>query len=56
MIDPVPLTDELRAAARGLSDDPENPMLSSYGSNMLKGRARAHPDVTELHHPELLRR
>ncbi len=56
VIEPVPLSDELSASARGVSDDPENPMLSSYGSNVLKGRVRAHPDVTELHHPELLPR
>jgi hypothetical protein len=30
-------------------------MLASYGSNVLKGRLRAHPDVAELHHPELVR-
>jgi hypothetical protein len=24
--------------------------------NMLKGRMRAHPDVTERHYPELLKR
>lgn len=56
VIDPVPLAPELKAEARGISDDPENPMLSSYGSNMLKGRLRAHPDVTELHYPELAAR
>ena len=56
VIEPVPLAEDLKAAARGLSDDPENPMLSSYGSNMLKGRLRAHPDVTELHYPELARK
>jgi hypothetical protein len=29
-------------------------MLSSFGANMLKGRLRAHPDVTEKYYPELL--
>lgn len=56
VIEPVPLTDDLKASTRGMSDDPENPMLSSYGSNVLKGRVRAHPDVTELHHPELVKK
>lgn len=56
VIEPVPLTDELRAVARGMSDDPENPMLSTYGSNVLKGRLRAHPDVAGLHYPELVRK
>ena len=33
-----------------------NPMLASFGLNMLKGRMRAHPDVTERHYPELMKR
>src|SRR5919112_4133428 len=56
VIKPVPLPPELKAEARGISDDPANPLLASYGMNMLKGRMRAHPDVTERHHPELMRR
>ncbi|HEY8702494.1 MAG TPA: 2-oxoglutarate and iron-dependent oxygenase domain-containing protein [Arthrobacter sp.] len=56
VIDPVPLPPELKAQARGISDDPSNPMLASFGLNMLKGRIRAHPDVTERHYPELLGR
>lgn len=54
VIDPVPLPPELKAQARGISDDPSNPMLASFGLNMLKGRMRAHPDVTERHYPELM--
>ena len=54
VIDPVPLPDELKAESRGRTDDPTNPMLSSFGANMLKGRLRAHPDVTEKYYPELL--
>ncbi|AUI50865.1 isopenicillin N synthase family dioxygenase [Arthrobacter crystallopoietes] len=53
-IDPIPLPDELKSESRGLSDDPNNPMLAQFGANMLKGRARAHPDVTEKYYPELL--
>ena len=45
---------ELAAEARGVSDDPDNPMLSSFEANMLKGFARAHPTVTEKFHPHLL--
>ncbi|MCU1517930.1 MAG: 2OG-Fe(II) oxygenase [Pseudarthrobacter sp.] len=56
VIDPVPLPPELKAQARGISDDPANPMLASFGMNMLKGRMRAHPDVTERHYPDLIRR
>ncbi|KRE53176.1 2OG-Fe(II) oxygenase [Arthrobacter sp. Soil736] len=55
MIEPVPLPAELKAQARGISDDPSNPMLASFGLNMLKGRMRAHPDVTERHYPQLMK-
>lgn len=56
VIDPVPLPPDLKAAARGITDDPANPLLASFGLNMLKGRMRAHPDVTDRHYPELLKR
>ncbi|MDQ0680199.1 isopenicillin N synthase-like dioxygenase [Arthrobacter pascens] len=56
VIEPVPLPPELKAQARGISDDPSNPMLASFGLNMLKGRMRAHPDVTERHYPQLMKR
>ncbi len=55
VIQSVPLPPELKAAARGITDDPANPLLASFGMNMLKGRMRAHPDVTERHYPELLK-
>ncbi|TSE17029.1 isopenicillin N synthase family oxygenase [Arthrobacter sp. KBS0703] len=55
VIDPVPLPEELKAQARGITDDPSNPMLASFGLNMLKGRMRAHPDVTERHYPQFLK-
>lgn len=54
VIGPVPLDPELKAAARGITDDPANPLLSSFGMNMLKGRMRAHPDVTGRHYPDLV--
>lgn len=53
MIEPVPLPPALLAEARGVSDDPDNPMLSSYGSNVLKGWVRAHPETAAIHYPEL---
>lgn len=56
VIERVDLPAEHAAAARGASEDPENPMLSSFGANMLKGFARAHPKVTAKFHPELLTR
>jgi isopenicillin N synthase-like dioxygenase len=56
VIEPVPLSPRLKAAARGITDDPSNPLLASFGMNMLKGRMRAHPDVTERHYPDLMKR
>lgn len=53
-IDPVGLPPALAEQSRGISDDPDNPMLASYGANVLKGWLRAHPEVARLHHPELL--
>ncbi|MBG6085070.1 isopenicillin N synthase family dioxygenase [Zhihengliuella flava] len=53
VIDPVELPAELAAEARGASDDPQNPMLCSYGANMLKGFLRAHPETAEKFYPEL---
>jgi isopenicillin N synthase-like dioxygenase len=53
VIDTVPLPPELSAEARGVSDDPDNPMLSSYGANVLKGWVRAHPQTAAIHYPEL---
>ena len=41
---------------RGREPDPDNPILSNYGFNTLKVRLRAHPDVAERHHADLLAR
>lgn len=49
------LSPELRSAARGLSADPTNsPILETYGDNALRYRLRAHPNVAQLHHADLL--
>lgn len=53
-IEKVQLPAEYAADARGVSDDPENPMLATYGENVLKGWLRAHPGVAAKHHPELV--
>lgn len=53
----LPLIDlpaELAAQARGVTDDPGNPIHSLYGENALKSRLRAHPDVAAIHHPDLV--
>jgi isopenicillin N synthase-like dioxygenase len=49
------LEPELRAGVRGLSVDPTNsPILETYGDNALRYRLRAHPNVAEIHHADLL--
>jgi isopenicillin N synthase-like dioxygenase len=49
------LRPELAAEARGLSVDPTNsPILDTYGDNALRYRLRAHPNVAEIHHSDLL--
>ena len=41
-------------ATGGESIDASNPIFSNYGDNMLKVWLRAHPDVAEIHHADLL--
>lgn len=53
----LPLIDlpaELAAAARGITQDPTNPIHSLYGENALKSRLRAHPDVAAIWHADLV--
>jgi isopenicillin N synthase-like dioxygenase len=53
----VPLLDlrpELAAQARGLTQDPLNPLFREVGKNYLKSRLRSHPDVARRHHADLL--
>ncbi len=54
VIGTVPLSAELAAEARGVSADPGNPMLASYGANVLKGWLRAHPQTARAHYPALV--
>jgi isopenicillin N synthase-like dioxygenase len=52
---PLELPADLAAAAPGgASDDPTNPILANYGDNSLKVRLRAHPDVAQRHHADLV--
>lgn len=37
-----------------VTDDPANPIHSLYGDNCLKSRLRAHPNVAQAHHADLL--
>jgi len=50
----IDLPPELAAQARGVEDDPDNPIHALYGQNALKSRLRAHPDVAERWHADLL--
>lgn len=51
---PVDLPAELAAQAPGgHSADPDNPILATYGENILKVRLRAHADVAQRHHADL---
>ena len=54
VIERVKLPAEIADEARGVSDDPENPMLASYGANVLKGWLRAHPQTAKIHYPNLV--
>jgi isopenicillin N synthase-like dioxygenase len=52
---PIDLPPALAAEAPGgESADSGNPILANYGDNSLKVRLRAHPDVAEAHHADLL--
>ncbi len=51
------LAPELRSETRGVSLDPtDSPILETYGDNVLRYRLRAHPNVAEIHHADLLGR
>lgn len=53
----IPLLDlppALKAAARGVTRDPANPISGVLGENALKSRLRAHPDVAAIHHADLV--
>ncbi len=50
----IELPEELASEVRGVTDDPTNPIHATYGENALKSRLRAHPDVAERWHPDLL--
>lgn len=50
----IDLAPELAARARGVEQEADNILASRYGENLLKARLRAHPDVAERHHADLL--
>lgn len=50
----IELPPELAAEAKGVTKDPNNPIHGVHGSNALKSRLRAHPNVAEAWHSDLL--
>jgi len=50
----IELPEELAEKVRGVEQDPDNPIFDLYGQNALKSRLRAHPDVAERWHSDLL--
>ena len=50
----IELPADLAAQARGVTQDPTNPIHALHGENALKSRLRAHPDVAERWHADLL--
>ena len=48
------LPPDLRDSARGLTQDPLNPLFSEVGRNHLKSRLRSHPDVARRYHADLI--
>jgi isopenicillin N synthase-like dioxygenase len=49
------LDPSLRSETRGVTADPtDSPILETYGENVLRYRLRAHPNVAEIHHADLL--
>lgn len=49
----IPLLDmpeNIRLAERGVTVDPQNPILNDVGANHLKARLRSHPDVAQAHY------
>jgi isopenicillin N synthase-like dioxygenase len=47
VVEPLTLPGELAARARGVSDDPDNPLHAAYGENALVGWLRSDPRVAE---------
>jgi isopenicillin N synthase-like dioxygenase len=47
VVEPLTLPADLTAEARGVSDDPDNPLHANYGENALVGWLRSHPRVAQ---------
>jgi isopenicillin N synthase-like dioxygenase len=47
VVEPLTLPPDLAARVRGVSEDPDNPLLAAFGENALVGWLRSHPRVAE---------
>ncbi|MGW2712711.1 isopenicillin N synthase family dioxygenase [Streptomyces sp. NPDC001356] len=47
VVEPLVLPPELAALSRGVTDDPDNPLLAAFGENAVIGWLRSHPRVAE---------
>ncbi|MFE1198701.1 isopenicillin N synthase family dioxygenase [Streptomyces olivaceoviridis] len=47
VVKPLNLPGELAALSRGVTDDPDNPLLAAFGENAVVGWLRSHPRVAE---------
>ena len=48
------LPPHLSSQARGVTQDPDNPLFREVGRNYLKSRLRSHPDVARRHYADLI--
>jgi isopenicillin N synthase-like dioxygenase len=54
VVEPLTLPDHLAAQARGVEQDPDNPIYAEYGRKALVGWLRSHPEVARRWHADLL--
>jgi isopenicillin N synthase-like dioxygenase len=54
VVEPLTLPDDLAAQARGVEQDPDNPIYAEYGRKALVGWLRSHPEVARRWHADLL--
>lgn len=54
VVEPLALPAELAARARGVEQDPTNPIFAEYGRKALLGWLRSHPGVARRWHADLL--
>ncbi|MGZ4603986.1 MAG: isopenicillin N synthase family dioxygenase [Kineosporiaceae bacterium] len=54
VVQPLQLPPELAREARGVEDDPDNPLLAQYGEKSLIGWLRSHPAVAQRWYADVL--